>query len=154
MRINESRLRQIIREEARRVLGSGDAIRESYRIGKGDRAETGSNLDWLIGFVGAYPGELHIADLRRELKVHRGIPHGRETRGFYSSTFAQPDRIRKYVDVAPDGTLTLNAAGEERLEMMSYPQSAPDLDELQDAYGENYRNVIMDRESGFTRMPK
>jgi len=150
MAMTESRLRRIIKEEAVRLLGEA----RPQRAGGGERAETGSNLNFLLGLVYTYPGMFTFADLRYALKHHRGVgggPHRRDyadrdaNRGYYSSMFTDPTRIRKYVtEAGPDGTLTLNAAGEERISEMFYPQSIPDQEELEAEY-EDVMYIVTDR---------
>jgi hypothetical protein len=141
MRITVSRMRRIIKEEAVRLLGEA----RPQRAGGGERAETGSNLNWLLGLVYTYPGMFNMADLRFALKRHRGVgggvPSPRDfkgrdaNRGYYSSMFADPTRISKYVTMSgSDETLTLNAAGEERISEMFYPQSIPGQEEFEDMY--------------------
>jgi len=151
MIISESRIRRIIREETGRLLNEA----KMQRAGGGERAETGSNLNFLLGLVYTYPGMFTYADLRYGLKHHRGVgggPHRRDdagrdaNRGYYSEMFADPNRLPKYVTKAsgPDGTLTLNAAGEERISEMFYPQSIPDQEELEEEYEDVYY-AITDR---------
>ena len=59
--------------------------------------------------------------------------------------FADPNRIMKYVTFTPpDKTLTLNAAGEERISEMYYPQSIPSQEEFEAEYEDIYY-AITDR---------
>lgn len=128
MRLTGTRLRQIIKEELSRV---SEALRPP-RAGFGERQRTGGNLDFLINLVGAFPGQLTGGDLRHALKKFRGIdPSDRANRGYYSSTFAQMDRLPMYVSFN-NGKAVLNPAGEERLYMMYAPQSIPSEEEMQD----------------------
>lgn len=151
MTMTERQLRRIIKEEASRLMREAGP----QRAGGGERAETGSNLNWLLGLVYTYPGVFNMADLRFALKRYRGVGGGPgvrrdatdrdANRGYYSSMFADPTRISKYVTMSgPDKTLTLNAAGEERISEMFYPQSIPDQEELEAEYEDTYY-AITDR---------